>query len=188
MCNVASQLPLATAMQQLLAPASPTKACAGLLALSQATPPPQLIAPLLAAILSPEAPLPAEEAPPVEPAPVALAAGESDAGGRVAAWRVPIAWLICQADDRGAARQEVLRAVVELCAQKPDVLQQAAPLLRAFWLAALLSTAEVVAWAEAPLPSGDAAVVSATQRVRRYAAPFVQWLQSAPVEDLAPAA
>ena len=67
-------------------------------------------------------------------------------------------------------------------------LQQAAPLLRAFWLAALLSTAEVVAWAEAPLPSGDAAVVSATQRVRRYAAPFVQWLQSAPVEDLAPAA
>ena len=65
-------------------------------------------------------------------------------------------------------------------------LTQAAPLLRAFWLAALLSTEELVAWAAAPLPGGDAA--SATQRVRRYAAPFVQWLQSAPVEELAPAA
>ena len=62
----------------------------------------------------------------MEPAPVALAAAESEAGGRVAAWRVPIAWLICQADDRGAARQEVLRAVVELCAQTPGLLQQAA--------------------------------------------------------------
>ena len=48
------------------------------------------------------------------------------------------------------------------------------------------STEELVAWAAAPLPGGDAA--SATQRVRRYAAPFVQWLQSAPVEELAPAA
>ena len=56
----------------------------------------------------------------------------------------------------------------------------------AIWLAALLSTEELVAWAAAPLPGGDAA--SATQRVRRYAAPFVQWLQSAPVEELAPAA
>ena len=125
MGNVASQLPRATAMQQLLAPGSPTKACAGLLALSQATPPPQLIAPLLAAILSAEAPLPAEEATPPEPAPVGLAAGESAAGGRVVAWRVPIAWLICQADDRGAARQEVLRALVELCAREPELLEQA---------------------------------------------------------------
>ena len=41
--NVAQGLPLGAAMQQLLAPASPTKACAGLLVLSQATPPLQLI-------------------------------------------------------------------------------------------------------------------------------------------------
>ena len=59
-------------------------------------------------------------------------------------------------------------------------------LLFGFWLAALLSTEELVAWAAAPLPGGDAA--SATQRVRRYAAPFVQWLESAPFEELAPAA
>ena len=80
---------------------------------------------MLAAILSAEAPLPAEEATPPEPAPVALAAAESAAGGRVVAWRVPIAWLICQADDRGAARQEVLRALVELCARDPALLEQA---------------------------------------------------------------
>ena len=36
-----------------------------------------------------------------------------------------IAWLICQADDRGAARQEVLRALVELCAHTPELLEQA---------------------------------------------------------------
>ena len=184
----AKALPLATAMAQLLAPASPRKACAGLLVLSQATLPLQLIAPLLAAILSPDTPLADADADADDGAPTpngAAAGGEGeggDAAARVVAWRVPLAWLINQSDDRAEAQRELLRAVAAQCAQAPALLQQAAPLLRALWRASLVGTPEVVAWAEAPLPGGAAA--AATQRARRYAAPFVEWLQTAPVEDL----
>ena len=72
-----------------------------------------------------------------------------------------------------------LRAAAELCAREPELLQQTAPLLKALWEASLLDKEALLAWAAAPPPSGAAGV--ATQRARRYATPFTEWLASAPL-------
>ena len=55
------------------------------------------------------------------------------------------------------------------------VLQQAAPLLKALWQADLLQEELLLQWAAGTASTAQAQL---DERLRRFAAPLVEWLQS----------
>mmetsp|Transcript_71037 Transcript_71037/g.118054 ORF Transcript_71037/g.118054 Transcript_71037/m.118054 type:complete len:942 (+) Transcript_71037:67-2892(+) len=182
----AQAIPLADALAQLLCTASPIEACGGLLVLCQLHTPLALIRPLVSALFT-HNPLLHSDAT----AAVATTANEATTTGSAAsqqesfaarlltAWQQPIGWLVCRCEELWQAQSELLGAFESLCGvQQPQLLPQAALMLKAMWEAQLVAEDVLLDWAAKPRVGSEHA---AARRVQKFVTPFIQWLRTAEV-------
>jgi len=150
-------------MAQLVAEAEGEEAvCGGLLVLAQLHKVPSLLGALVRAVVE---------------SGKQLGGGGAEAEGEarlLLGWVRPLGWLVRHCSNLRVGQRALLDAV-EACADgRPQLLLQAAPLLKGFWEAELLEEAELLAWADDPSAEGE---------LRRFAAPVVEWLRSVPADE-----
>ena len=113
---------------------------------------------------------------------LAAAVHGCETGGAAAAltrWSAPLGWLVCRCDSLRDGQLCLLQSIEGLLADlRPELIADAAPLLKAIWEAQLCSEALLQEWAAAP-PSA-----AGGRRVRQYAQPLLSWIQTAEIEEI----
>jgi len=167
-------MPLASAMGQLVGEVGDANAaCGGLLVLLQLHPAASLVEPLLLAILDGGRQLAAEGEASNQTG--GEEDGLTDAARLLLSWRQPLGWLVCKCDDLAAGQRQLIGALAACVAERSALLPQAAPLLKALWQADLLQEELLLQWAAGTASTAQAQL---DERLRRFAAPLVEWLQS----------
>jgi hypothetical protein len=156
---VAEGLELPEAMARLVGRAGSAEgACGGLLVLTQRHAAAGLMRPLLQAICE-GGKLPSGDACAIDAADGALLGG----------WAMPLGWLVVRCDDLRTGQAELLRALEVVAAAHAPLLLALAPSLKALWEANVVSEEAISEWAKA-----------SAANVRRFAAPFLDWLRDTP--------
>ena len=166
---------MGAALSQLVRQAESVEhACGGLLVLTQNTPASALFAPLLDAVLE------HRQRPGAEGG-AQGADGSDDApwvAEIVAAWALPLGWLVCRCDNLEGGQRALLDALERLACKRVDVLKELSPALKGLWEANVLAGEAVAAYV-----GSDAGADGKRRRARDFAKPFADWLATAKVVE-----